>query len=238
MGIFASILSVCTTLVLPVAAALWLILKRKKYLVPVLLGVLTFSVFQVLTRIPALSLMGQTAWYTMFTMKHPMLNALFLGATAGLFEEGGRWIVMRLFMSKRRRVSDGIAFGIGHGGLEAVLLVGINAAAILIIYGGSTAPGMTFAGGVERIFTLVLHVGWSVMVLKSVTQKKPLWLLLAFATHTAVDYAAVMFGVTGASILVSEIVLAAFSLAMLVYIIFEYRKRKGGEFTCKKLESC
>ena len=238
MNVLAGVFTVFAALVLPVAAALWLILKMKKYLVPVLLGVLTFGVFQVLTRIPALSLMGQTAWYTMFTMKHPTLNALFLGATAGLFEEGGRWIVMRLFMSKRRRVSDGIAFGIGHGGLEAVLLVGINTVLILIASGWAAATGGMLAGGAERIFTMVLHVGWSVMVFKCVTQKKPLWLLLAFATHTAVDFAAVMFGVTGASILMSELVLAAFALAMLAYIIIEFRKHKGGEFSCKNLENC
>lgn len=238
MGITAGIFSVFAALILPVAAALWLILKKKKYLIPILLGVLTFGLFQVFTRIPALNIMGRTAWYTMFTMKRPVLNALFLGATAGLFEEGGRWIVMRLLMKNRRRVSDGIAFGIGHGGLEAMLFVGINAAAVLIIYGGSPTPGMTFAGGAERIFTMVLHVGWSVMVLKSAVQKKPVWLLLAFATHTTVDFAAVMFAVRSVSVLISEIVLAAFSLVMLAYIIYEFRKYKGGDFTCKSFENC
>lgn len=45
MELFSSLFSVFAALVLPIAAAVWLAVKRKGYLKPVLLGTLTFFVF-------------------------------------------------------------------------------------------------------------------------------------------------------------------------------------------------
>src|SRR5262245_11270656 len=88
-----------------------------------LLGALTFLVSQILTRIPALSLLqsrpgvqealGDPVWFWLFL--------LFLAFTAGLFEEGGRWLAFRWFVpDAERRWRTALMFGAGHGGLESV----------------------------------------------------------------------------------------------------------------------
>jgi uncharacterized membrane protein YhfC len=228
MSIVSNVFTVTAALLLPVGAGIWLSLKKKGYLKPLLFGVMTFVVFQVLTRIPILQgVLPQMPWYIVMQTGYPLLYALFLGSTAALFEEGGRYLVMRLFLKNRQRVSDGIAFGIGHGGIEAVLLAGINAL-IILLAGSAIDPGMMFAGGVERISTMMLHVAWSVMVLKSVRENKISYLLLAFALHTFIDAAAVFLGqYYHLSILALEILAGAFALLMLGYTVYEYKKSKN-----------
>lgn len=188
----ACLFTVIAALVLPIAAFIYLACKKDRLAAPYLLGVLTFLVFQLLTRIPLLTLvLPGMGWYASFTVINPTLHILFLGVTAALFEEGGRFLVMKLFMKDRTRWIDGISFGIGHGGLEAVAIVGLGALATLLTPGGPAAAGATaagmFAAGAERLFTVVLHIGWSVMVLRSVRCRNAWWLLLAVALHTAVD---------------------------------------------------
>jgi uncharacterized membrane protein YhfC len=152
------IFAVVVALILPLVCGLWLALRKNGYLKPLLLGVTTFAVFQGAIRIPLITLvLSETTWYSMFTVTRPLLHAMFLSSTAALFEEGGRWLVMSLFMRNRHRVSDGIAFGVGHGGLEAILLVGFSAA-ILLVAGTQTPPVMQpLLGGVERLSAMTTH---------------------------------------------------------------------------------
>lgn len=234
MNTIAIVFQIVATIVVPVVAALVLAFKKKGYLKPVLLGVLCFWFFQVITRIPILAVLSKTLWYNLFIATQPVLYPLFLGVTAALFEEGGRWIVMRLLMKDKNRLYDGVAFGVGHGGLEAVVLVGIGSVVTIILNDYSkTTPLNLFAGGFERLCTMVLHIAWSVMVLRSVVSKKPLWLLLAFVLHTVVDMAAVMMAQYGASTVAMEAVILAFALVMLGYLIVEYGRYKGGKTLCR-----
>ena len=53
--------------------------------------------------------------------------------TAGLFEETGRLVVMLLLLKAFHRLADGLAFGLGHGGLEAMLLVGLTYVSNLVL---------------------------------------------------------------------------------------------------------
>ena len=52
------------------------------------------------------------------------INLLILSVTSGLFEETARYIVFRWLAKDARRWQDGVMFGAGHGGIEAILLVG------------------------------------------------------------------------------------------------------------------
>src|SRR5687768_15449301 len=47
-----------------------------------------------------------------------------LSFSAGLFEEGGRWLGYRwLFRPEERTWRPGIVYGLGHGGLESMVLI-------------------------------------------------------------------------------------------------------------------
>ena len=165
----------------PIGTGIWIAVKHRKYTRALLFGVLTFTVFQVLLRIPLLQfVLPNMNWFLIMTAIMPMFTAAFYGITASLFEELGRYLVMKLSLKNHTSFFDGLAFGIGHGGIEAVLLVGVNAL-ILLFYPSSVVSSLSmFAGGMERIFAMTCHIAWSVMVMKSVREKK-----IAMAVYSA-----------------------------------------------------
>ena len=225
MVIVSGLFAVFCTLVLPIGAAVFLMKYRKGLWKPILVGTATFLVFQILFRLPILQLvLPKMGWFLVMSSAQPILYSLFLGATAGLVEEFGRYITMRIFLKKSRQPLDGIGFGIGHGGIEAVLLVGINALATLIVSSQSIVPSLTFASGVERLAAMTFHIGWSVMVMKSVREKKPVWLFVAFLTHTAMDTGVSVASFYHASTWMIEVVLVLLALPTVCYIIKQYRK--------------
>ena len=218
--IFASLCSA----ILPIALTVILCARYKEIWKPILFGALTFTVFQVLIRIPLLSLvLPNQEWFVRLSSAQPVLYALFLGVTAALFEEGGRLLVMLLIMKKQRSASDGIAFGIGHGGIEAILLVGISSIVLLFTPTELASSAAIAASGVERLSTLAIQIGFSVMVMKSVREKNYLWLLLAFSIHTALDFGVMLIS-GGISIWIIEAGVFAAALGMAWFALREYKK--------------
>lgn len=224
MKVISGLFTVFCALLLPLGAAVYLCSRKKGFWKPVLTGAITFFVFQILIRLPIIQLvLPHMPWYLKMSINQPLLYALFIGATAGLAEEFGRYITMRLFLKNNVRVADGIAFGVGHGGIEAILLVGINTLIVLLVASRSISPGLMFAGGIERIATLMLHICWSVMVMKSMWEKKSVWLFVAFFTHTIIDGGVVYASVFGLSVRVIETVVFLCALCALAFIIKEYK---------------
>ena len=92
----------------------------------------------------------------------------FLGLTAGLFEETGRWAAFRLMKRRRRALDwkDALALGLGHGGVEAIWVAvsGLLAGNLDFTADGS----QVLLGGVERLFAMTLHVGFSFLIFKGV----------------------------------------------------------------------
>ncbi len=137
-----------------------------------MLGVLAFVVSQILIRIPILNYVNGTSTdFQMFSVMQPVLFALLLSLSAGIFEEVARFIAMRYFM-KQRDWQSGFLFGAGHGGIEAVLIVGIPVISLLFSQTVIQNGDSYYFGGIERIFAMVLHVGLSFIVLQAVVQKK------------------------------------------------------------------
>lgn len=193
MYIFSCIFTIICAIFLPITLAVIFCVKKQEKSKALLLGALTYIVFEVLIRLPTLSMvLPQKAWFVSFSTAQPVLYALFLGATAALFEEGGRFLVISLFLKKQRSALDGLALGVGHGGIEAMLIAGINAVALVLSSSQLASAGTVFAGGVERISMLAIQIALSVMVIKSIREKKYIWLLAAFLIHTAADFAAVL----------------------------------------------
>ena len=61
------------------------------------------------------------------------LYALYGGLAAGVFEETGRFLAMKLCMRKHLNKQNAIMYGVGHGGIEAILLVGMACVSNLVI---------------------------------------------------------------------------------------------------------
>lgn len=218
-GQTAVTLSAVITVALPILAAAVLAGRDKARLLPALLGAATFLVFQCLLRIPVLSILsGKSLSFILFTQTQPVLYALVLSLSAALVEEGGRYLVMR-FLLRRREFYDGVAFGIGHGGVESIAMAGLPILAALIAK-EEISGAMALISAAERVFTIVIHVAFSLMVMRSAAKRRVLGLIAAFALHAALNFAALVLQVSGYPVYVVELFILGFMFFMLGYILY------------------
>jgi len=176
-----------------------------------------------------------------------IFNAVFLGLSAGLFEELFRYGMFRWWAREARSWRTGILTGAGHGGVEAILLglLALLALLQLAAYRGMDLAALVPAdqlalareqmaaywsmtwydsmlGALERLFTIPVQIACAVLVLQCFTRRQHYWLWLAVGFHALIDASAVIavnyFGVYGA-----EAILAGFSLLSLV-VIFRLRR--------------
>ena len=219
MELLANLFTVVITLILPCLLLLYYIFVKRRYLLAFIIGILTFTIFQVLTRLPLIQVvLPKMDWYFTFVYAYTTWYVLFLGITAALFEEIGRYIMMRLFLKNNHSFYDAVSFGLGHGGIEAILFVGINALYILIIYHGITGdPLSMFYAGLERASTMVIHVFWSVLVMKAIVEKKHFYLYLAIVMHALLDSVVVLMQLEGISVLSIELLILVIAIISIVW---------------------
>lgn len=189
------------------------------------IGAAAFVVSQLLIRTPILQfVLPNFTWYIVLPMD-PWGYGLFLGLTAGLAEETARWIAMAAFLKGQRSLEHGLAFGLGHGGIEAMLLIGPNMIAglgMVLMGHGEMFPagaGSVLVAGAERIFAFAFHVGASLLVMYGVHERKAFrYWALVLALHTVMDAAVVIlpgvFGVGGLWIELYAAVLGGLTLCL------------------------
>ena len=124
-SILAMIITILICFALPIGLVIYFYKKEHIALVAVAVGALVFLVTQIFTRIPLLNYLSSFDWYRQKAANF-FLIAIFLSLTAGLFEEVGRYFGFKLFLKKHLSWKNGIAYGIGHGGIEAIVLVGFT----------------------------------------------------------------------------------------------------------------
>lgn len=221
--------------VLPIAGLIYLMIRKKGTGKAFIFGVLAFVISQLVIRIPILTLvLPQYVWFTILTMQ-PWNYGLFLGLTAGVMEEGARWIAIRFFLKERTDIEHGLAFGLGHGGIEAMILVGLNlvASLVMVIVGQGAllpaTPFMAFLAGYERLFTIGFHVGASLLVMYGIREGKAFrYLIAAIVLHTIMDAAIIIlpavYKVNSIGIEIYGTIVALITLAAGIY--FYCRKNK------------
>lgn len=184
---------------------------------------------------------------------NPWLYALYGGLAAGLFEETGRFLAMKFFMKKTLSRENAVLYGIGHGGTEAVLLIGftyinnliysvlINSGALssmLSVYDadtqalitqqldalGNTPSLLFYLAGVERIAAMLLHIALSFLVYLAVKDRKPGFYVLSIVLHALVNAVTVL--VSSISPLLSEAVLIGMVLLFILFL-FQYEKKSN-----------
>ena len=126
-----SIAAMCVTLfvslVLPVILLVIYALKNRKQGVVKawFLGAAGFFVTQIVVRIPLLSVLNMSESFISFAENNYVIYAILLAFTAGLFELVGRYVVAKI-LSKNLSFKKGFAAGLGHGGIEAMALIGMS----------------------------------------------------------------------------------------------------------------
>ena len=115
------------SLILPVILLIVYAVKNKgqKIVSAWFLGAAGFFVLQMLVRIPVLNILSMQPGFQTFAENNYVVYILLLGFTAGLFEVVGRLVVAKI-MAKNLTYERSIAAGLGHGGIEAMLLIGMT----------------------------------------------------------------------------------------------------------------
>lgn len=199
------IVSIC--FVLP--GIIFFVLQRKQsVIVPFLVGALVFFISQMVLRIPLLGLLSQQLSFQLWIL-NTIPYFLFLAITAGLFEEIGRWIGFHC-IKKHWSLYDALAFGLGHGAIEAILLTGIP-----VLQTSGLMFQDVFAGGIERISAMMIHIAFTLLVWKGVKHKRVCYLLYAILGHAVFDFIAVMLMQLHFSIFFIELMLFIFAISML-----------------------
>ena len=207
----------------PIVLCILFMRKTKPGIVPLLLGIAVFIIFVlVLEQGMHFALLVAIPGTKALFENNVWLYATYGAFAAGIFEECGRWLVFSLFMKKKREWKHGITYGIGHGGIEAVLLASLAVLnnliyAIMINTGSfdtvmnsvpqatadilrqtrdallSEASWLFTLTGVERICAITFQIALSVLVLYAVSRKKYQFVGLAILLHAAIDFPAVLY---------------------------------------------
>lgn len=141
-----------------------------------------------------------------FVSGSTVLYVLYSVLCAGIFEETARYIVFRCFCKKEREPKNAVMYGLGHGGFEAIMLVGVNMLSYAMLAISINALGTDFLfdnissdesqvalifqltalskigmgdaimSVVERLIAMTFHTAASVTVFASVKMKGKKWL--------------------------------------------------------------
>lgn len=210
---------------LPVALLIWWRRTRKAQLTPFFIGALVWVVFAMVLE-PLLHnvvLPGDNA------LAHAVngnvyLYMLYAGLAAGVFEETGRFVAFRWLLRRSQypERDTAVTYGIGHGGIEAMLTLGTTYAvyvllALFYLYGNHTAalaltggdaatlatalgslsqitPGMCVTAMLERVGAMLLHIALSLFVFLAARDKTQwTWFPFAIALHAIADMPAALY---------------------------------------------
>ena len=190
----------------PVFLAWWAVKKHNAKLSTILIGAATFVVFALVLEslVHKVVLLGDRG---AAIQGNVLYYALYGGLMAGLFEETGRFLSMKFLLKKEpSETKTAVSYGLGHGGIEMIILFGFSMISVLtmavMVNAGqtdallaktpeasqaaltaqfeqlkTTSAGAYLYGLLERFSALILHLGLSILVWAAVRKGgKWLWL--------------------------------------------------------------
>ncbi len=182
----------------------------------------------------------------------PLVNGVIGGLLAGICEETARWVGFKFLKRKADRYGSAFGLGVGHGGIESIILavLGTGATLFTVLFynaGGEVAKGVStnevqymlyqieqfwttpwvngLLPGVERIIAMSLQIFLSTLVWKAVVDRSFIWFALAVIYHAVVDALAVYLGGIGWGYWAIEGVLALF-LVLNIYLLYRFWKEE------------
>jgi len=182
-------------------------------------GALIFFLFQIISRVPIIQVVQSLIAPQLRASSTLRFIWITVAAfTAGLCEEIGRYVGYRWLMKREEKTwSKAIMYGLGHGGIESMLLVaGLTALSLIQLLAlartdlntlpiseqqraliaqqlaaASAQPAWVgLVGAWERIWSIIFHVALSVIVLQVFRRGSLRWLWLAIVLHAGVDFVA------------------------------------------------
>lgn len=216
-------ISLIICLVLPIGGIIYLKKKYNASLKAFFIGMLVFFIAVQILEAPIhnyfLSINTSTSE---FLLSNPIAYMLYGGLMAGIFEETARLIAFKYLIKDRNDIT-GIAYGVGHGGIEAILIGGISSLnaivySVLINNGGfqslmegalvskevisqtynqfvNSSPFFWLMPGVERIIAMSIQISLSILVFYAVKERKYIYYFVAIVCHALIDFPAALYQV-------------------------------------------
>ncbi len=177
-----------------------------------------------------------------------LFNAVFLGLSAGLFEELVRYSGLRWWAKDARNWAKGLLFGSGWGGMEAIIFYVIALSLNYVLFSAMRTQDFStlippeqlaplqevfnifwgvawyesMLGALERMLALPIQISLTILVLQVFIRSQSRWLWIAVAWHAIIDTAFVIsFRQWG--IYPSYVIVTAFTL-LSIGIIFTLRE--------------
>lgn len=115
------------SVVLPLVLALLWKTKKQEPFTTILVGAATFLLFALILEKPIQALVISADHPVgRYLNDNPVWLALVLGLFPGIFEETGRLAAFKTVLKNRKNRETAISHGIGHGGFEVIMLLGIT----------------------------------------------------------------------------------------------------------------
>ena len=246
--------------VVPLIAA-WIFWKKKHGTVkrPFLMGIVAFFVFAVI---------GQQALHALvldlnstlgaYIEARPWLNALYVGLAAGIFEETARLLMFRTALREEKDREYAVAYGIGHGGTECIVALGLSVLSNLMMAAtlnsgtlaeviaemsaeelATLSETVNMINGVsvssvlvvmlERVCMFALQISLSVFIFTALHQKK-MWLYpVAILVHAGVELVPALYQAGYAQIWLVEVLLILYVAAVAIPAVRMYRTLPSGD---------
>lgn len=208
------VVEIALMIAIPIVAILMLRKRWAMVMRLALAGAATFVASQIL-HIPANSVLGRVF---PIAQQPLIVQAIFVGLSAGVFEEIARYLVYRFWQKDARSWREAVFFGLGHGGIESILTGLLAAVTLVNVIAISQAQDPTTLGlseemvattlaqvedywamdfylpvlaVAERIMALILHASLSTLVVLSFKVRSIWPVLAAILWHATVNAVAV-----------------------------------------------
>ncbi|MDO5717163.1 MAG: YhfC family glutamic-type intramembrane protease [Tissierellia bacterium] len=156
-------------------------MRHKKIIIPFLLGMACIFLSQWLLRTPLLILLKKYGPLGEWEVFYPLITGFFIALSAGVFEETGRFLFRKYTLQHYDTIACAIFFGLGHGLLEALLLLLPSIQSL----DSNHLPLLLL----ERILAILYHIGASVLIWKGFWKKKEiLYLFFTILLHGLINF--------------------------------------------------
>jgi uncharacterized membrane protein YhfC len=200
---------------LPIISLIYFKKKEHFSIKTVFIGSLGFFLFVIVLE----SLLHSIVISTKIIKINTITFAIYGALAAGFFEEVGRFVMFKFFLKENRKWKDGLGYGLGHAGIETILIgalsyfnalmmsLAINSGTINDLLKNQDATAIetvknslvnvtllaTSMGVFERVFAFIIQIALTFIVLYAIRERKNIYLLVAILLHALVDFAPALY---------------------------------------------
>jgi len=259
VSIIFMFLSGLISIIVPIVLAIYLFRKKKQKISTLLIGAATFVVFALILEATINKLvLSNSSPFGQDILHNIWLYGAYAGLAAGIFEEVGRFIAFKLILKKATNPDDSLMYGVGHGGIEAIILVGLQLTIIgvyAVIFNSNPGSGAlsqdildtleplssspaiyNLIAGIERMIAITLQIALSVIVFVGVKNKgKNHLIFIAILIHAFVDFMAVIL-MEFTNVYLTEAVILILTLVTVFFAYRLYKEMKSKMIVLKTVE--